>query len=33
MHESAKRVLTGVIFFLLTVVIAILGYVWFGWTP
>ena len=33
MHESAKRILTGVIFFILTVVIAILGYVWFGWTP
>ena len=33
MNESAKRVLTGVIFFILTVVIAILGYVWFGWTP
>jgi voltage-gated potassium channel len=33
MHESARRVLTGVVFFLLTVLIAILGYVWFGWTP
>lgn len=32
MHESARRVLTGVGFFLLTVVIAILGYIWFGWT-
>ncbi|NJM98400.1 MAG: potassium channel protein [Phormidesmis sp. RL_2_1] len=33
MHESARRVLTGVVFFLLTVLMAILGYVWFGWTP
>ncbi|MGB3765789.1 MAG: potassium channel protein [Phormidesmis sp.] len=33
MHESARRVLTGVLFFFLTVVLAILGYVWFGWTP
>jgi voltage-gated potassium channel len=33
MQESARRVLTGIIFFLLTVVAAILGYVWFGWTP
>jgi voltage-gated potassium channel len=33
MQDSARRVLTGVIFFLLTVLIAILGYVWFGWTP
>lgn len=33
MQESARRVLTGVIFFLLTVLVAILGYVGFGWTP
>ncbi|MDA0867193.1 MAG: ion channel, partial [Cyanobacteria bacterium] len=33
MQESARRVLTGVVFFLLTVVTAIMGYVWFGWTP
>ncbi len=33
MHESARRVLTGVVFFLLTVLLAILGYMWFGWTP
>lgn len=33
MHESARRVLTGVVFFLLTVLTAILGYVCFGWTP
>lgn len=33
MQESARRVLTGVVFFVLTVVGAILGYVWFGWTP
>lgn len=33
MQESARRVLTGIIFFVLTVVAAILGYVWFGWTP
>jgi len=33
MQESARRVLTGVVFFILTVVTAILGYVLFGWTP
>ncbi|MGD1908834.1 MAG: potassium channel family protein [Leptolyngbyaceae cyanobacterium] len=33
MQDSARHVLTGIVFFLLTVVVAILGYVWFGWTP
>ncbi len=33
MQESARRVLTGVIFFVVTVITAIFGYIWFGWTP
>lgn len=33
MQDSARRVLTGVIFFSVTVVAAILGYIGFGWTP
>ncbi|PPT08733.1 Potassium channel protein [Geitlerinema sp. FC II] len=31
MHESFQRILTGAIFFLLTIAIAIFGYVLFGW--
>lgn len=33
MQDSARRVLTGIIFFCVTVVTAILGYIGFGWTP
>lgn len=33
MQESVRRLVTGVIFFVVTVVTAIFGYIWFGWTP
>lgn len=32
MQESFKRILTGTIIFVLTVIVAIIGYVLFGWT-
>ena len=32
MQNSFKRVLTGTIFFILTMIVAVIGYVFFGWT-
>ena len=33
MQGSVTRILTGLIFFLITIISAIVGYIWFGWTP
>lgn len=33
MQGSFQRIVTGTIFFALTVILAVLGYMWFGWTP
>lgn len=32
MQEAFKRIFTGALFFAITIVLAVIGYVWFGWT-
>jgi len=33
MQGSARRIVTGLIFFATTIIVAVLGYIWFGWSP
>jgi voltage-gated potassium channel len=32
MQNAFKRIFTGTLFFVITIVLAVVGYVWFGWT-